>query len=268
MQRLALEGSLRRAIEREEFVLHYQPLIELGSGQVYGAEALIRWQHSENGLLPPGQFIPLAESTKLIVALGSWTLRAACAQARVWQDGGRPGMSVAVNVSARQLREVDISDEVARTLAETGLPSSSLHIEITEGMAMQNLERSVATLKTLRDLGVRISVDDFGTGYSSLSYLRRLPVDTVKLDRSFVSGLGTNLDDAAIAEAVIAMAHSLKLEVVAEGVETKDQLRFLRAHRCEAIQGFLFSPAVTAQDMGALLAEGRSLRLDGLEPSG
>ena len=240
VERLALESSLRRALAQGEFELLYQPLLDIGTGRVHGVEALLRWRHPERGLILPGEFIHLAEITSLIVPMGPWILRTACAQARVWQLAGHPNLNVAVNISARQFQHPDLMPQVRKALEETGLPPSCLDLEITESHAMQNAEATILTLRELKGLGVRISIDDFGIGYSSLSYLKRLPIDTLKIDRSFVRDISTDPDDAAIATAVIALAHTLKLRVVAEGVETAEQLAFLRERHCDRMQGFLF----------------------------
>jgi diguanylate cyclase (GGDEF)-like protein/PAS domain S-box-containing protein len=217
VERLALESGLRKALSHGELEVHYQPLLDIGTGRVHGVEALLRWRHPERGLVLPGDFIQLAEVTSLILPMGPWILRTACAQARAWQVAGHPNLCVAVNLSARQFQQPDLVAQVRRALEETGLPPSSLDLEITESHAMQNAEATILTLRELKSLGVRISIDDFGIGYSSLSYLRRLPIDTLKIDQSFVRDISTDPDDAAIATAVIALAHTLKLRVVAEG---------------------------------------------------
>jgi diguanylate cyclase (GGDEF)-like protein len=255
LEQLALEVALRKAVGQGEFVVHYQPLLDLRSGRVEGAEALVRWQHPNLGLLGANQFISLAEASGLIVSIDSWVLRTACARAVAWRRQGWPNLKVEANLSARQFQQRDLVDEVTRCLRETGLPAAALEIEITERIAMQDVARSVDILRALRGLGVRISLDDFGTGYSSLSYLKTLPVDTVKLDQSFVRDITTDPGDAAIATAVIAMAHSLDLRVVAEGVETRDQLSFLRDQGCDSFQGHLFSAAVPGDYLAALLEQ-------------
>jgi diguanylate cyclase (GGDEF)-like protein/PAS domain S-box-containing protein len=245
LQRLALESHLRRAVAREELQVHYQPIVDLGSGRVCGVEALARWTHAELGPVSPADFIPLAEITGIIVPLGAFVLRRACEQARAWHDAGHD-LWVAVNVSARQLQQPDLVAQVEAALRGARLPPQLLELEITETGAMQNPEAIAGTLKELRQRGVRISVDDFGIGYSSLGYLRRLPIDTLKIDQSFVRDLTTDPDDAAIATTVIAMAHALKLRVVAEGVETEDQLSFLRTWGCDLVQGFLLAAPCAA----------------------
>ncbi len=252
-ERLALENKLRRALERDEFVLHYQPLVSVREGRVIGAEALVRWQPPGEELVPPARFIPLAEETGLIVPLGNWVLRAACAQARTWLDAGLP-LLLAVNLSARQFQQQDIPEHVRTVLADTGLPAEQLELEITESTLMEQGRQAVDTLMALKELGVRLAIDDFGTGYSSLAYLKRFPVDKLKIDQSFVRDIPHNTGDMEIAATIIAMAHSLRLEVLAEGVETLEQLDFLREQGCDAYQGFLSSRPLSAEDMTALLA--------------
>jgi len=251
-ERLALENRLHKALERNEFLLHYQPLIALESGRIVGMEALIRWQHPELGLVPPAQFIPIAEETGLIVPLGEWVIQQACAQAKAWHEMGFTGLRMAINLSARQLQGENLLHVVTRTLLATDLPSGCLDLELTESMMMHDGD-TAAVLRELRTLGLRLSMDDFGTGYSSLSYLRRLPLDTLKIDRSFVKDCTTNQDDAAIIKAIIAMARSLKLQVLAEGVETEAQLAFLRAEDCHEAQGYYFSKPLPVEPITALL---------------
>jgi diguanylate cyclase (GGDEF)-like protein/PAS domain S-box-containing protein len=241
--RLALERRLRRALEREEFVLHYQPMVEIATGRLVGAEALVRWNHPESGLIQPEDFIPVAEETQLIVPIGAWVLRTACTQMKLWHDSGHPWLRVAVNLSPRQFQDTELVGTVERILAETGFPAPLLDLEITESTAMQNAEFSLSILNRLKEMGIRISIDDFGTGYSSLSYLKRFPIDTVKIDQDFVRDLTSN--DAAIISAVISMARALNLRVIAEGVETEEQLAFLRREQCSEMQGFLYSQPLT-----------------------
>jgi EAL domain-containing protein (putative c-di-GMP-specific phosphodiesterase class I) len=255
LERLSLEGRLRQALQNDELVVHYQPLIALESNRIRGAEALLRWQHPELGLVAPGEFISLAELSGLIVPIGHWVLRTACAQARVWRDRGFPDFVVAVNLSPRQFQQADLVFQVTDALEHADLPASALDLEITESNAMQNAEVTISTLSDLKTLGVSISMDDFGTGYSSLNYLKRFPIDRIKIDQSFVRDVTRDPDDAAIAAAIIAMAHSLKLTVVAEGVETPAQLAFLREQRCDEMQGYLFSKPLPAAEFGALLEE-------------
>jgi diguanylate cyclase (GGDEF)-like protein/PAS domain S-box-containing protein len=242
LERLALENSLRRAVERNELVLHYQPQIDLRSRSIIGVEALLRWNHPERGLIMPGTFIPIAEETRMIVPIGEWVLREACRQARKWQQTHYPGLRVAVNLSPRQFQQPDLKRVIASALSDAGLDACYLELEITEGTAMQNTDRTVATLQGLRELGVSISIDDFGTGHSSLSYLRSFPIDGVKIDQTFVHEIEASRSDRAILSAVIAMAHGLNLRVIAEGVETEAQVDFLHAEGCDEVQGFLFSP--------------------------
>jgi len=253
LERLALEGSLRHAVGQDELVLHYQPVLDLASGRVRAMEALLRWRHPELGLIPPADFIPLAEMTGLVIAFSPWVLRTACAQAREWQDAGHPGLGVAVNLSARQFQHHDLVGQVRRALEETKLEARFLELEISETSAMQGPEANVPTLRALKALGVRIAIDDFGTGCSSLSYLRRFPIDALKIDRSFTAEITRDPDDAAVANVVIALAHTLKLRVVAEGVETDDQLAFLTARRCDQAQGYLFGAPRPAQACTELL---------------
>jgi diguanylate cyclase (GGDEF)-like protein/PAS domain S-box-containing protein len=244
--RLALERDLRHALDRNELVVHYQPMIEIATGRVVGAEALVRWNHPENGLMPPEDFIRVAEETHLIVPLGAWVLRAACAQMKAWHDAGHAWLRVAVNLSPRQFQDRALIGTVERVLAETGFPAPYLDLEITESTAMHNAELSLAILKRLKEMGIRISIDDFGTGYSSLSYLKRFPIDTVKIDQDFVRDLTSG--DEAIITAVISMARALNLRVIAEGVETEAQLDFLRREKCAEMQGFLYSQPLPAAE--------------------
>ncbi len=258
MERMALEDDLRRAFEREEFVLYYQPQANVGSGRVVGSEALIRWQHPSRGLVPPGDFISIAEDSDLILSLDEWVLRTACAQNRTWQDAGLPPITVAVNLSARHIQTDGLTEWIARALADSGLAPCHLELEITETAAMADAERSVAVLTELRALGVRIAIDDFGTGYSSLSYLKRLPVTTVKIDRSFVSDLDADDHSRAIVSAIISLSHGLGFDVVAEGVETEDQLALLKAYGCETYQGFIFSRPRPAAEIEEIFRRQRS----------
>jgi diguanylate cyclase (GGDEF)-like protein len=253
LERLSLEGRLRQALQNRELVVYYQPLIDIATGRIRGAEALLRWRHPELGLVSPGDFISIAEVSGLIVPIGQWVLRTACAQARVWHARGNLDFSVAVNLSSRQFQQADLVFQVTEALHQAGLPPGALDLEITESNAMQNAELSISTLNDLKKLGVRLSMDDFGTGYSSLNYLKRFPIDRIKIDQSFVRDVTRESDDAAIAAAIIAMAHSLQLTVVAEGVETTAQLEFLRAQRCDEMQGYLFSPPLPAEDFQRLL---------------
>ncbi len=241
LERIALENDLRQALEREEFVLHYQPQVNISTGRVVGMEALVRWQHPDRGLIPPMEFIPVAEETGLILPLGEWVLRTACVQNKAWQEAGLPSMRVAVNLSARQFQSRELVNTVTQILEETGLDPNCLQLEITEGVAMQDTEFTATVLDDLKVIGVQIVIDDFGTGHSSLSYLARFPVDALKIDRSFVGGLPMDQSAAAITTAIITLAHSLNLSVIAEGVETEDQLAFLKERNCDEFQGYLFS---------------------------
>ncbi len=251
-ERLMLENNLRKAIEREEFILHYQPQVHLGTGVVVGVEALVRWSHPELGLVPPGKFIPIAEEMGMILPLGELVLRTACRQAALWNAGGRP-LRVAVNLSGRQVGQRGLVEIVTSILEETGLNPRLLDLELTESALIQNGEAAVLNLRRLRALGVRLSVDDFGTGYSSLSYLRRFPLDTLKIDRSFVQDMEKDIEGQAIARAIIDLSHALSLEVVAEGVETPEQRQCLMEMGCDIMQGYLFSPPVTVEHLEAIL---------------
>jgi len=252
-EHLALETRLRRGLERGEFVLHYQPLIGAHDGRAVGVEALVRWQPPGEALVPPGKFIPIAEETGLIVPLGEWVLRTACAQARAWIDAGLPPLQMAVNLSGRQFQSADMVELVRTVLEETGLPAQYLELELTESVIMGHAEQAIATLDALKALGVSLAIDDFGTGYSSLAYLKRFPIDKLKIDRSFVDGVADDADDREIAATIIAMARSLNLDVLAEGVETEQQLAFLRLYGCDQYQGFLFSKPMPAEQMLAWL---------------
>jgi EAL domain-containing protein (putative c-di-GMP-specific phosphodiesterase class I) len=257
-QWLLMEQGLRRAMAREELILHYQPQVDLHSGEVIGVEALIRWNSPERGLVPPMQFIPLAEETGLIIPMGAWVLRTACLQAMHWRNHDHP-LVMAVNISARQFQHPGFIDMVEEVLRETGLPPRYLELEITESVAMHDASRTTATLHALRHLGIQLSIDDFGTGFSSLAYLRRFPLDKLKIDQSFVRNLGTDEHDATIAHTVILLGQSLKLRVIAEGVETLEQLTILRRLGCQEMQGYYFSRPVPATDIDIILREGRCL---------
>jgi len=256
-ERLALEHSLRRALERNELLLHYQPKVNLETGMIVGAEALLRWQHPEWGLIAPERFIPIAEETGLIVQIGAWVIRTACNQARLWQDAGLPPVIMSVNLSARQFRQESFVKEVTQILHETGLKPEQLEMELTESMLMHNANAAISILGGLKSLGVRLSLDDFGTGYSSLSYLSRLPIDTLKIDRSFVQHIGDQdeCDNGILAQAIISLGHSLNLTVIAEGVETGEQLKFLKAHQCDEVQGFYFCKPTAGGEFAKMLAE-------------
>ncbi|WP_158219769.1 bifunctional diguanylate cyclase/phosphodiesterase [Ideonella sp. A 288] len=257
VERQSVESELRRALEMHELVLHYQPKFDLASGQVNGVEALIRWLHPTRGLLGPEQFLSVAEDCGLIVPMGRWVLEQACRQARVWLDDGVPFGHVAVNVCALEFRRNDFLQGIATTLSEAGLPARHLELELTEGVLMSDTAASVATLHSLSAMGVSIAVDDFGTGYSSLSYLRRFPIDVLKIDKTFVQDLGTGTGDSAIVHAIIGLGASLSYRVIAEGVETAEQLALLNAQHCGEGQGFLFSRPLTADALAALLRTSR-----------
>jgi EAL domain-containing protein (putative c-di-GMP-specific phosphodiesterase class I) len=245
---LQLETDLRRAIQRREFFLHYQPIVSLETGKVASFEALVRWRHPERGLVMPGDFIPVAEETGLIVPLGQWVLGEACRQMREWQKHYLidEEVTVSVNLSSRQFSQADLIEQVSSALRETGLPASSLKLEITESMVMENIDTAIDMLAQLRGLGVGLSIDDFGTGYSSLSYLHRFPIDTLKIDRSFVTQMTDNTENAEIVRTIVTLARSLGMNVIAEGVETGAQLTQLRDLGCDFGQGYLFSKAVGA----------------------
>ena len=252
-----IKTSLCGALEREEFQVYYQPQVNVQSGKIMSAEALVRWLHPEKGLISPAEFIPDAEETGFIVQLGEWVLRTACKQMQVWQNAGFSLQQVAVNLSPRQFHQPDLSSRVAQILAEIGLAPSSLELELTESLMVEDAKSAIATLQQLKDLGVSISIDDFGTGYSSLSYLTQYPFDVLKIDRCFISNITDGCTNAAIVKAIIEMAHSLCLEVIAEGVETEAEKDFLWRYECDAMQGYLFSPPVPAADFEKLLEAGK-----------
>jgi EAL domain-containing protein (putative c-di-GMP-specific phosphodiesterase class I) len=259
-ENLKLETNLRHALDREEFALHFQPKVSLTTGLITGFEALLRWRRPDQTLVSPASFIPVLEQTGLIVPVGVWVLRAACAQIRTWRRANLTPLPIAINLSARQFRRQDICDVVKSALVEFEVHPRELELEITESTAMEDADQAIATLRALRALGVHVAIDDFGTGYSSLSYLKRLPVDSIKIDRSFVSQVASQRDDAAIARAIITMAHSLQLKVIAEGVETADQLAFLTANGCDEVQGYYFSRPLPAADCAAMLGRPRQLK--------
>jgi diguanylate cyclase (GGDEF)-like protein/PAS domain S-box-containing protein len=254
VERQSLEGSLRRAIERDEFMLHYQPKVNLITGEITGVEALIRWQQPDRGLVSPAQFVPIAEDCGLILPIGRWVLREACRQACEWRAAGLPFKRISVNVSVAEFRDKAFVKHVATILAETGLDPCYLDLELTEGVLMAEAESTGAILYALKAIGVHLAVDDFGTGYSSLSYLRQFPIDVLKIDQSFVRQITADPDDSSIVSAIIDMGKNLKQRVIAEGIETQEQLVFLRAHRCDEGQGYLFSRPVPASEFGRLLA--------------
>ena len=255
-ERQSIESDLRHAVERGEFLLYYQPKIDLATGEIIGVESLIRWRHPQRGLMPPGQFIEIAEDCGLIVPIGRWVLREACRQARAWQDAGLPMIRIAINVSAVELQAPDLVSSVLGVLADTGLEARHLELELTETFLMQEAGSTTAVLRELRNIGVHLALDDFGTGYSSLSYLQRFPIDTLKIDQSFVRDLASDADDANIVSAVIGMGNSLHMRVSAEGIETREQLEFLQQHGCPVGQGFYFSRPVPAAEFATLLQRG------------
>ena len=246
MAHLSMESALHQALSRNELVLHYQPLVRVSDNRTVAAEALLRWQHPELGLVPPMQFIPLAEETGLILPIGEWVLRGACRQHLLWIEAGLPPIQMMVNISVRQFRDKNFADMVSQVLTDTGMPPQRLTLEITESILMDGTDHSLRLLEYLQGMGVRIAIDDFGTGYSSLGYLKNFPIDELKMDRLFIGDIDCNPRDAAIAAAIVTLAHSLGMQVVAEGVETAAQLGILRANGCDLAQGFHFSPAVSA----------------------
>ncbi len=263
-QALWLELQLRQALQKDELQVHYQPKVNLRTGEIEGAEALIRWHHSELGAISPAKFIPLAEKTGLIVPLGEWVLRKACTQAKLWQTQGLSRVQIAVNLSGHQFNQPNLSDSIVAILEETELDPRYLQLELTESTLMDNPDHAIATLKELKSFGIQISIDDFGTGYSSLSYLRLFPFDVLKIDRSFVCQLTEDVKNEAITTAILQMAHSLNLKVVAEGVETASQLAFLCGHKCDEIQGYCFSPPLSAPTFTELLSTGKRLSISSL----
>jgi len=259
--RLEMETGLRQAIERQEFILHYQPLVDLKTGWIQGVEALLRWQHPKFGLVPPLDFIPLAEENGLIIPIGEWVLKTACAQIKTWHDTGFPALQVAVNLSSQQLRDKNLIDVVKQALKEAEIDARYLDLELTESVLMQDMELAATILKELKAVGVSFSLDDFGTGYSSLSYLKRFPVDYLKIDRSFVHDINTDLFGAGLVQAIIAMAKVLNIKVIAEGVETYEQLDFLRRHGCDITQGYFCSKPLPAKAFTQLLQDWDRLRV-------
>ena len=241
VERLNLERNLRQALPRKELFLVYQPQVDVATGRIIGLEALLRWQHPELGLIPPDKFIRIAENIGLIVPIGEWVLRTACHQARRWQDEGLPAVTVAVNVSAIQFRRDGFCNLISNVLQETGLAPEYLELELTESLLLSNADLTLTVLQELKSMGVRLAIDDFGTGYSSLSYLRQFQVSKLKIDRSFIRNLALQSDEGVIVAAIISMAKSLNLKVIAEGVEDESQMAFLRAHHCDEIQGYYFS---------------------------
>ncbi len=257
-ERVKLESDLHNAIALQQFELYYQPKVDTRSGEVRSAEALIRWMHPEHGMVPPADFIPLAEECGLIATIGEWVIREACRQARSWQDAGVPSLRVSVNLSASQFRDSGLVEIIRRALEDAGREARYFEIELTESAVMSDAELSIAILEQLSAMGVLVSVDDFGTGYSSMSYLRRFPIDKLKIDRVFIDEIVSRPEDASIVRAIVSLAHSLHLKVVAEGVETAAQLEFLKAVRCDEYQGYHFSHPLPARDFERLVRESRS----------
>jgi EAL domain-containing protein (putative c-di-GMP-specific phosphodiesterase class I) len=255
LRRLSLENSLRRGLEREEFVLYYQPQISAKTNKLIGIEALVRWQHPELGLVSPLDFIPIAEATGLIVPLGEWILNTACTQNAKWQRAGLPPMRVGVNLSLRQFQQCNLVETISHILTVADLKPQYLELELTESVLMDNTEMTVETLRNLRVLGIKISIDDFGSGYSSLSYLKNLPIDTLKIDRTFVTDFAADSSDAAIVKTIITLAHNLHLNTIAEGVETEEQAILLSDLGCDEMQGYLFSKPLSVKDLESFLSK-------------
>jgi diguanylate cyclase (GGDEF)-like protein len=253
LEHLRIQSALRRAIDNHEFLLHYQPQVELASGRVVGVEALVRWNHPEMGLVPPARFIPIAEASGMIVAIGDWVLHEACRQAAAWQHDGFADLVVAVNLSAVQFRRSDLEQAVLHALAGSGLPPASLELELTESIMIEDAENVLGTVRRLKALGVKLSIDDFGTGYSSLAYLKRFPVDKLKIDRSFVHDMIKDADDSAIVRSIIQLARTMNLRTIAEGVEEESVVQHLRIHHCDEGQGYFFARPMPAAEMLAFL---------------
>jgi diguanylate cyclase (GGDEF)-like protein len=258
LERLDLENNLRKALDQNEFILHYQPLLDIKSGQIIGVEALVRWIHPEKGMIYPLEFIPTAEETGLIMPLGEWVLSTACKQNKSWQEAGLPPVRVTINISSVQFSQKNFIETVRNVLHESGLSPQYLELEMTESILMQTKDTTISTLKALKSLGIRLAIDDFGTGYCSLNYLKSFPIDTLKIDQLFVRDLVTSQDDKAIINAIIALGHSLRLEVVAEGVEIDQQLEYLSAKGIDTGQGFLFSKPLPHSSLQALLEKENS----------
>jgi diguanylate cyclase (GGDEF)-like protein len=259
LERLQLDASLRGALERQEFLLHYQPKVDLATGVISGLEALLRWQHPERGRMAPAEFVPILEETGLIAPVGEWVLQTVCEQIKVWQARGITVPPIAVNLSAQQFHQADFDAQVRALIGQSGVDCRLIELEITESMLMHDPAEAAGMLNRLKRIGVKVSIDDFGTGFSSLAYLKRFPLDALKIDRTFVRDLTADSDDAEIALAIISLAHNLKLKVVAEGVETEAQMNFLRSHGCDEMQGFYFARPLSVEDCTRALIEGRRL---------
>ncbi len=255
LSRLNMEAELKKALERNEFILYYQPQVEAATSTIVGVEALIRWEHPERGMVSPNEFVFIAEETGLIILIGEWVLRTACEQMAIWHKAGFNELRVGVNLSSLQFRQGNIVKTIKNILAATGLDPQYLELELTESIMMQDVEETIATLWKLKEMGLKLSIDDFGTGYSSMSYLKRFPLDTLKIDKSFIKDVMTDSDDAAITKATIGLAKGLGLTTIAEGVETKEQLTFLRKQGCDQIQGYFISRPVPAEKVEQLFAK-------------
>jgi polar amino acid transport system substrate-binding protein len=256
-EKLDMENNLRHAIDRNEFDLHYQPMVDTKTGKICSVEALLRWNHPKNGMIPPSRFIPVAEETGLILPIGTWVLKTACKQNKIWQDNGYEPLRVSVNLSLKQFNQSDFLDTVQNILEETKLDPKYLELEVTESIAANDLDSIINSLNSLREMGIKISLDDFGTGFSSLNYLRLLPIDMLKIDKSFINDIGKSGSHETITKSVINIAHAMNASVVAEGVETKEQLEFLQSYNCDFIQGFLFSRPLPEKDVAFMIKAGK-----------
>jgi EAL domain-containing protein (putative c-di-GMP-specific phosphodiesterase class I) len=260
-ERVLMERELREALKNGEFLLNYQPQIDIRTKRIFGTEALIRWQHPTKGLIPPDKFIPVAEATGLIVPIGQWVIEEACRQLQLWIADGFDDLTMAINLSARQFFQKDLLEIIERAMRVSNIPASKLEFEITESMMMDNIDDTIDILHKIKNIGVKLSIDDFGTGYSSLSYLKRFPLNKIKIDKSFIDGIADNADDLSIVQAIISIAHSLNLAVIAEGVETEEQCRLLTQYQCNEIQGYYFSKPLASLAAGILLKEGNIVEL-------
>jgi len=260
-ERFTIENKLRKALDQNEFMLFYQPQIDITTGEILGVEALIRWLQPDLVLVKPGEFIPITEETGLIVPIGEWVLRTACIQNKAWQTDGFKPVRMTVNVSSVQFRQDNFEELVSQILSDSGLDPSYLQLEITESTIMKHSENAIKKLHSLQSRGIQVAIDDFGTGYSSLNYLKRFAISTLKIDRSFIQDLATNPDDQSIVKAIIGLAHNLNKKVIAEGVETRKQLALLRGYGCDAIQGYLLCPPINATSLSQFITEGRHLEL-------